>query len=55
MVFHLEDSAVAMDAARVTLKSGRVIDADLVVAGVACARAWHSPRPRASRWIAACR
>lgn len=34
VVFHLEDSAVAMDAARVTLKSGRVIDADLVVAGV---------------------
>src|SRR6476619_8274889 len=33
-VFHLEDSAVAIDARQVTLKSGGTIAADLVVAGV---------------------
>ena len=34
VVFHLEDSATAIDARRVTLKSGVVLEADLVVAGV---------------------
>ena len=34
VVFHLEDSAVAVDARQVTLKSGGTIAADLVVAGV---------------------
>src|SRR5579862_997231 len=34
IVFHLEDSATAIDARQVKLKSGAAIDADLVVAGV---------------------
>jgi apoptosis-inducing factor 3 len=34
VVFHLEDAATAIDAGRVTLKSGGSIAADLVVAGV---------------------
>ena len=34
MVFHLEDTADAIDARQVTLKSGGTIAADLVVAGV---------------------
>jgi len=34
VVFHLEDTAVAIDAAKVTLKSGGTVAADLVVAGV---------------------
>ena len=34
VVFHLEDTASAIDARKVTLKSGGAIDADLVVAGV---------------------
>ena len=34
VVFHLEDTATAIDARKVTLKSGGTIDADLVVAGV---------------------
>ena len=32
--FHLEDTATAIDARQVTLKSGSTIDADLIVAGV---------------------
>jgi NADPH-dependent 2,4-dienoyl-CoA reductase/sulfur reductase-like enzyme/nitrite reductase/ring-hydroxylating ferredoxin subunit len=34
VVFHLEDSATAIDAQKVTLKSGKTLPADLVVAGV---------------------
>jgi NADPH-dependent 2,4-dienoyl-CoA reductase/sulfur reductase-like enzyme len=34
VIFHLEDTATAIEAHRVTLKSGGSIDADLVVAGV---------------------
>ncbi len=34
IVFHLEDSAIAIDASQVKLKSGAAIDADMVVAGV---------------------
>ena len=34
VIFHLEDSATAIDATRVTLKSGGTIAADLVVVGV---------------------
>src|SRR5262249_3022173 len=34
VIFHLEDTATAIEARRVTLKSGGSIDADLVVAGV---------------------
>ena len=34
VIFHLEDTASAIDASRVTLKSGGMIEADLVVAGV---------------------
>jgi NADPH-dependent 2,4-dienoyl-CoA reductase/sulfur reductase-like enzyme/nitrite reductase/ring-hydroxylating ferredoxin subunit len=34
VIFHLEDTATAIDASRVTLKSGGTIAADLVVAGV---------------------
>jgi len=34
VIFHLEDTAIAVEARRVTLKSGGSIDADLVVAGV---------------------
>jgi len=34
VIFHLEDAATAIDARQVMLKSGRVIGADLVVAGV---------------------
>ena len=34
VIFHLEDTANAIDASRVTLKSGGTIAADLVVAGV---------------------
>jgi apoptosis-inducing factor 3 len=34
VVFHLEDSATAIDAQKVTLKSGKTLAADLVVAGV---------------------
>ena len=34
VIFHLEDTATAIDARQVTLKSGGTIDADLVVAGV---------------------
>ena len=34
VVFHLEDTASAIDARQVTLRSGGTIDADLVVAGV---------------------
>jgi len=34
VIFHLEDSAVAIDARQVALKSGATIAADLVVAGV---------------------
>jgi apoptosis-inducing factor 3 len=34
VVFHLEDTASAIDARRVALKSGRSLDADMVVVGV---------------------
>ncbi|HEY1542205.1 MAG TPA: FAD-dependent oxidoreductase [Xanthobacteraceae bacterium] len=34
VIFHLEDSATAIDDKRVTLKSGRTLDAELVVTGV---------------------
>jgi NADPH-dependent 2,4-dienoyl-CoA reductase/sulfur reductase-like enzyme/nitrite reductase/ring-hydroxylating ferredoxin subunit len=34
VVFHLEDTATAIDGRRVTLKSGDTLDADVVVAGV---------------------
>ena len=34
VIFHLEDTATAIDARQVTLKSGGTIDADLVVVGV---------------------
>jgi len=34
VIFHLEDTATAIDARKVILKSGGTIDADLVVAGV---------------------
>ena len=34
VIFHLEDTATAIDASRVTLKSGGTIAADLVVVGV---------------------
>jgi len=34
VIFHLEDTATAIDTQRITLKSGRTIDADLVVVGV---------------------
>src|SRR5262249_15287196 len=34
VIFHLEDSATAIEPQRVTLKSGGSIDADLVVVGV---------------------
>jgi hypothetical protein len=34
VIFHLEDTATAIDARQVTLKSGGAIDADLVVVGV---------------------
>jgi NADPH-dependent 2,4-dienoyl-CoA reductase/sulfur reductase-like enzyme len=34
VIFHLEDAAAAIDARQVTLRSGRAIEADLVVAGV---------------------
>jgi NADPH-dependent 2,4-dienoyl-CoA reductase/sulfur reductase-like enzyme len=34
VIFHLEDTATAIEAARVTLKSGGSLDADLVVVGV---------------------
>jgi NADPH-dependent 2,4-dienoyl-CoA reductase/sulfur reductase-like enzyme len=34
VVFHLEDSATAIDAQRVMLRSGSALEADLVVAGV---------------------
>src|SRR5262249_10644213 len=34
VIFHLEDTATAIEARRVTLKSGGSIDVDLVVAGV---------------------
>jgi NADPH-dependent 2,4-dienoyl-CoA reductase/sulfur reductase-like enzyme/nitrite reductase/ring-hydroxylating ferredoxin subunit len=34
VVFHLEDSANAIDGSQVTLKSGRTLEADFVVAGV---------------------
>src|SRR5262249_21376855 len=34
VVFHLEDMAIAIDAKRVSLKSGGELEADLVVAGI---------------------
>jgi len=34
VIFHLEESAVGIDAAKVTFKSGKTLDADMVVAGV---------------------
>jgi NADPH-dependent 2,4-dienoyl-CoA reductase/sulfur reductase-like enzyme len=34
VVFHLQDTVVAIDSKRVTLKSGAILDADLVVVGV---------------------
>jgi NADPH-dependent 2,4-dienoyl-CoA reductase/sulfur reductase-like enzyme/nitrite reductase/ring-hydroxylating ferredoxin subunit len=34
VVFHLEDAATAIEGKRVTLKSGRTVDADLVVVGI---------------------
>jgi len=34
VIFHLEESAVGIDATKVTFKSGRTLDADMVVAGV---------------------
>jgi NADPH-dependent 2,4-dienoyl-CoA reductase/sulfur reductase-like enzyme len=34
VIFHLEESAVAIDATKVTFKSGKTLEADFVVAGV---------------------
>ena len=34
VMFHLEDTATAIDGKRVTLKSGRTVEADLVVVGI---------------------
>ncbi len=34
VIFHLEETAAAIDATKVTMKSGRTLEADLVVAGV---------------------
>ncbi|HEY2816825.1 MAG TPA: FAD-dependent oxidoreductase [Casimicrobiaceae bacterium] len=34
VIFHLEETATAIEAHRVTLKSGRTLDADLVIVGV---------------------
>ena len=34
VIFHLEDTVIALDGLRATLKSGRMLEADLVVAGI---------------------
>jgi NADPH-dependent 2,4-dienoyl-CoA reductase/sulfur reductase-like enzyme len=43
VIFHLEDTANAIDGKRVNLKSGDILDADLVAPVSVCARGPNSP------------
>jgi len=55
VVFHLQQSVVAIDARKVTLKDGHTIEADLVVIGIGSNRGSISPSTAESGPIAACR
>ncbi len=50
VVFHLEDTASAIDGKRVTLKGGGTLEADLVVAGIGV-----RPRTELAEQSRACR
>jgi apoptosis-inducing factor 3 len=41
VVFHLEDTVVGIEGQRVTLKSGSVIEAGLVVVGIGSDHVWR--------------
>ena len=55
VVFHLEDTVVAIDGKRATLKSGGALEADLVVVGVGVRPRLAWPNRPASRSTAASR
>jgi nitrite reductase/ring-hydroxylating ferredoxin subunit/thioredoxin reductase len=53
VVFHLEETATAIDGKHVKLKGGTTLSADLVVVGLGCGRASSWPSAPVSRSIAA--
>ena len=55
VIFHLGDTVTAIDGKRATLKSGGVLEADVVSSASGCGRGWRWPSRPALRSIAASR
>jgi hypothetical protein len=53
VIFHLGDTAVAINGKRATIKSGGVLEADIASLASGCVRAWRWPNRLVLRSIAA--